>query len=54
VEFYVGTTLVGTDTNSPYTMQYTFNSNGIFDVKAVATDDDGATKSAVYSYGIGI
>jgi hypothetical protein len=42
VEFYAGTTRLGTDTTAPYTMTWSTASPGTYSVTAVATDDRGA------------
>ncbi|MBE0390206.1 glycosyl hydrolase family 8 [Flavobacterium sp. PL002] len=46
VAFYKGTTLLGTDTSSPY--QYTISnaSVGTYSLKVIATDNEGATTSS--------
>ena len=41
VAFYVNGELVGTDTSSPYEASFDLNSSGLFEVYAVASDDDG-------------
>ena len=41
VAFYVNGELVGTDTSSPYEASYDVNGSGIYEVYAVASDDDG-------------
>jgi uncharacterized protein (DUF2147 family) len=47
VQFYAGTTLIGTDTTSPYSVQWSVSSAGSYAVTAVATDANGsATQSA--------
>ena len=42
VAFYNGTTLIGTDTTSPYTYSWTGVAAGTYGVKAIATDNAGA------------
>jgi hypothetical protein len=50
VDFYVGTTLIGTDTTSPFSMSWTVQSAGTYSLTAVATDALGSTtRSAVRS-----
>ena len=46
VEFYAGTTLLSTDTSSPFAFSWTGAAAGTHAVKAVATDDRGAWTSA--------
>ncbi|NJO89394.1 MAG: hypothetical protein HC831_10890, partial [Chloroflexia bacterium] len=46
VEFYVGSTLLGTDTQSPYTASWTANLSGTFNIVAVATDNDGQSTTS--------
>ena len=41
VRFYVNGELVGMDTSSPYEANYDMNGSGIYEVYAVASDDDG-------------
>ncbi|HSQ42447.1 MAG TPA: Ig-like domain-containing protein [Fibrobacteraceae bacterium] len=43
VAFYIGTTLVGTATSSPYSVSVSGLSSGTYSVIAVATDNDGLT-----------
>src|SRR5690349_11381799 len=42
VDFYQGTTLLGTDTTSPYTIAWTNVPVGVYSLTAKATDDNGA------------
>jgi chitinase/chitodextrinase len=50
VAFYNGTTLLGTDTSSPYTFSWTNVAAGTYNIKTIATDNQGATgTSAVIS-----
>jgi hypothetical protein len=42
VEFYAGSTLVGTDTSSPYSVTWAAAAAGTFSLTAVATDNAGA------------
>lgn len=46
VEFYNGSTLLGTDTSSPYSFVWSNVAAGSYSLKAVATDDDGASTSS--------
>ena len=46
VEFFNGTTLLSTDANSGYTHTWGGVAAGTYTIKAVATDDDGATATA--------
>jgi regulation of enolase protein 1 (concanavalin A-like superfamily) len=47
VEFYQGTTLIGSDTTSPFSITWSNVAAGSYSLTAVATDDDGApTRSA--------
>ena len=41
VEFYQGTTLIGSDTTSPYSVTWNSVPAGTYSVTAVARDDDG-------------
>jgi hypothetical protein len=43
VDFYSGTALIGTATTAPYTVQWNSVAAGSYSLKAVATDDRGAT-----------
>ena len=45
VEFYSGTTRIGTDTTSPYSMSWSSVAAGTYSLKAVATDNAGTTTS---------
>lgn len=42
VDFYAGTTLIGTATSEPYQVTWTPSANGEYRLSAVATDDKGA------------
>jgi endoglucanase len=46
VQFFNGATLVGTDTTAPYTATITGLSAGAYTLKAVATDNNGATSQS--------
>jgi chitinase len=43
VAFYNGTSLLGTDTSSPYTFSWTNVAAGTYSIKTIATDNQGAT-----------
>jgi regulation of enolase protein 1 (concanavalin A-like superfamily) len=54
VDFYQGSTLIGSDTSSPYGMTWSSVAAGSYQVTAVARDDDGATRtSAAVSVTVG-
>jgi regulation of enolase protein 1 (concanavalin A-like superfamily) len=54
VEFYRGSTLVGSDTTSPFTASWTGAPAGTYSLTAVAVDDDGArTTSPAVSVNVG-
>jgi hypothetical protein len=54
VDFYSGTTLLGTDVTSPYTFSWTGVTTGSYGVKAIATDNRGtATTSATANITVG-
>lgn len=46
VEFYSGTTLLATDTTSPYTYTWAVAATGSYGVKAIATDNRGASTTS--------
>ena len=49
VDFYSGTTLVGSDTTSPYSFTWNNVPTGTYSLTARATDDDGATTTSAAS-----
>jgi uncharacterized protein (DUF2141 family) len=54
VEFYAGSTLIGTDTSSPYSVSWSNVAAGTYSLTAVATDNAGAkTTSAAVSITVG-
>ena len=46
VDFYRGSTLIGSDTSSPYSYNWTNVATGSYQLSAVARDDDGATRTS--------
>ena len=46
VDFYAGTVLVGTDTTSPYAVTWTGAGGGTYNLRAVATDNAGASATS--------
>ena len=46
VEFYVGTTWIGTDTTAPYSASWAASSGGAYVLKAIAYDADGGSTSS--------
>jgi regulation of enolase protein 1 (concanavalin A-like superfamily) len=46
VDFYRGSTLIGSDTSSPYSYNWTNVAAGSYQLTAVARDDDGATRTS--------
>jgi hypothetical protein len=46
VQFYAGSTLIGTDTSSPYSVSWSTATAGSYTLKAVATDNAGATAAS--------
>ncbi len=46
VDFYRGSTLVGSDTTSPYSVVWTGAAAGSYSLTAIAVDDDGATRTS--------
>ncbi len=46
VQFFRGTTSLGTDTSAPYSVTWSNAAAGNYSLKAVATDDDGATTTS--------
>jgi hypothetical protein len=46
VEFFAGSTSLGTDNTAPYTATYTAATIGTFNLTAVATDNEGATTTS--------
>lgn len=47
VEFYRGTTLIGTDTSSPYSAVWTNPQKGTYSLTAIATDNSGLSTTSV-------
>lgn len=52
VEFYNGSTKLGEDAGSPYSYTWTNVGGGTYNIRAVATDDRGATASAQISVAV--
>ena len=53
VKFYAGSTLLGTDTSSPFSYTWSPTTAGIYSLTAVATDNDGSTaKSSVVNVSV--
>jgi hypothetical protein len=46
VDFYRGSTLIGSDTSSPYSVSWSNVAAGIYTLTAVATDNDGAPRTS--------
>ncbi len=46
VDFYRGSTLIGSDTTSPYSVVWTGAAAGSYSLTAIAVDDDGATRTS--------
>jgi regulation of enolase protein 1 (concanavalin A-like superfamily) len=46
VELYQGTQLLKSDTTSPYSVSVTISTAGTYDLKAIATDNDGASTTS--------
>lgn len=46
VDFYAGTTLIGTDTSAPFAVNWGNVPAGTYSLTAVARDDDGATRTS--------
>lgn len=46
VDFYLGATLIGTNYSSPYSLTWTAGTAGTYQVKAIATDNLGATATS--------
>lgn len=46
VDFYAGTTLIGTDTSAPFAVNWQNVPAGAYSLTAVARDDDGATRTS--------
>ena len=46
VDFYQGSTLIGSDTTSPYSAVWTGAAAGSYSLTAIAVDDDGATRTS--------
>jgi hypothetical protein len=49
VEFFAGATLIGTDTNSPYSINWTPTTSGTYAITAKATDNSGASTTSAAS-----
>jgi hypothetical protein len=49
VEFYAGATLIGTDTSSPYSINWTPTTAGTYAITAKATDNGGASTTSAAS-----
>lgn len=47
VEFFEGTTLIGTDNTSPFSISWPNVTAGSYNIKAVATDNDGLTATSL-------
>ena len=50
VDFYAGGTLLGSDTSSPYSFNWTGVAAGTYSLTAVARDDDGASTTSAAGY----
>ena len=46
VDFYRGSTQIGSDSSSPYSMSWTNVAAGTYSLTAIAVDDDGATRTS--------
>lgn len=53
VDFYVNNSLVGTKFGAPYAMDFDFTADGEYDIKVVATDNDGQSTSKTNTMTIG-
>ncbi len=53
VDFYNGTTLAGTVTSAPYQFTFAAIPNGAYTLKAIATDDKGASTTASITTSVG-
>jgi len=49
VEFYIGTTLLGTDIRAPYSLPWTPTASGTYSITAKATDNAGGTATSTIS-----
>ena len=50
VDFYAGTTLLGSDTTAPYSISWTPIISDTYVIQAKTTDNDGASASSILSY----
>ncbi|GAA5042702.1 hypothetical protein GCM10011506_45460 [Marivirga lumbricoides] len=53
VAFYAGSTLLGEDTTAPYSFSWTAGADGTYELKAIATDNDGKSSSASVNVTVG-
>lgn len=52
VDFYQGSTLIGTDNSAPYSINWTISGEGNFSFSAIATDNQGATENSSISISV--